>query len=137
MKRALATGFALLQIVVPEAIVDRAERLAFANPDAGRLRPWTIPIARLEGALVVWLLARGSGRSRSLRRTFAAAGIVAALAPRTTVESGLAVSYENAGELELKPWVVPATRLLGLLYVLLGLVPDRVDAPMDRRRVSE
>lgn len=119
MKRALALGFALLEIVAPRRIVTPAERLAFRNPETGRLRPSTMPIARLEGLLFAWLLLRERGLSRPLRAALVALGTAMALVPRTAVESGLALAYENAADLALKSWVVPATRLLGVLYLIV------------------
>ena len=127
-KRALATAVGLLHLLAPNAIVGPAERLAFENPDAGRLRRWTIPIARLEGVAFVYLVNRDSGVSRRLRTPLAALGLLSALAPRTTAESGLEISYENADELELKPWVVPVTRLLGACYLVAGLFAGRARA---------
>ncbi|RKD93711.1 hypothetical protein [Halopiger aswanensis] len=131
MKRALALGFALLEILVPRYIVTPAERLAFRNPAVGRLRPSTIPIARLEGVLFAWLLLRGRGLSRPLRAALVTLGTAMALLPRTAVESGLALAYENPGELELKPWVVPVTRLLGAVYLIAGFVAGRAETPTD------
>lgn len=129
MKRALATTVGLLQLLAPNAIVGPAERLAFENPEVGRLRRWTLPIARLEGLAFVWLVNRDGGVARRLRIPLAAFGFLMALAPRTMAESGLELSYENADELELRSWVIPATRLLGVCYAVLAVVPRRVSAP--------
>ncbi|SFC20195.1 hypothetical protein SAMN05444422_105253 [Halobiforma haloterrestris] len=141
MLRPLAIGFAVLEILAPERIVGPAERLAFENPDDGRLRPWTLPIARLEGLAFLWLLVRpnrdpnrNQDRGLSgLQSPLGAFGAVLALAPRTTLEFFLDVAYENAADLEVKPWVVPATRLLGALYLAVGLFAARADAPEDDR----
>ena len=128
MKRAPATAVGLLQLLAPNAIVEPAERLAFENPETGRLRRWTLPIARLEGLAFVWLVNRDSGVSRRLRAALFASGFAVALAPRTAVESGLEMSYENAADLELKPWVVPVTRLLGVCYLVAGVFAGRARA---------
>ncbi|APW97112.1 hypothetical protein CHINAEXTREME_04715 [Halobiforma lacisalsi AJ5] len=135
----LAIGFGLLEILAPERIVEPAERLAFENPEDGRLRPWTLPMARLEGLAFLWLLVRpdrNQDRDRDrdrrlsgLQSLLGAFGAVLALAPRTTLEFFLGVAYENAADLETKPWVVPATRLLGALYLAVGLFAARTDAP--------
>lgn len=136
MRRPLAIGVALLEIVVPRQIIGIGERIAFADPDAGRLRPWTVPMARLEGLAFVWLLSRDDGLPAGLENALASVGLVLALVPRTVVECNLEVAYENANVLELKRWVVPATRLLGTIYVLVGLFARRVGTPADEREES-
>ncbi|SEQ79116.1 hypothetical protein SAMN04489841_2361 [Natrinema salaciae] len=123
-------GFALLEIVAPRRIIAVGERVAFADPDAGRLRPWTVPMARLEGLAFVWLLGR-DGPPAGIEHVLAAVGLVLALFPRTVVELNLDVAYENADELELKRWVIPATRLLGAVYVIAGLFARPVGTPAD------
>lgn len=62
-----------------------------------------------------------------LEKMLAVVGLVLALLPRTAVETNLRIVYENADELQLQPWVVPATRLLGGLYVVAGLFTTPVD----------
>ena len=131
MKRALATAVGLLQLLAPTLILRPAERLAFENPEAGRLRRWTIPIARLEGLAFVWLVTRDGPVRKRLRTALLVLGFGMALLPRTAVEVGLETAYENADELELKPWVVPATRLLGGCYAVLAAVPRRAAAPRE------
>lgn len=141
MLRSLAIGFGLLEVLAPERIVEPAERLAFENPDDGRLRPWTLPMARLEGLAFLWLLVRPNRdrdrdrdrRLSELRLPLSTFGAVLALAPRTTLEFFLDVAYENAADLETRSWVRPATRLLGALYLAVGLFAARADAPEDDR----
>ncbi|SDR29838.1 hypothetical protein [Natronobacterium texcoconense] len=132
MLRPLAIGFGLLETLAPERIVDPAERLAFENPDDGRLRSWTLPMARLEGLLFLWLLLRKDSGPSVLRLPLGALGFVMALLPRTALEFGLEVAYENAEELETKSWVLPVTRLIGALYLVLGLLAMRADGSEER-----
>lgn len=124
-------GVGLLVIAVPDRIVAAAERLAFVDPEAGRLRPWTIPIARVKGAIFVWLLEREQGPPPGLETGLAVVGLGLALFPRTVLERSLELVYENADELEPKRWVLPVTRLLGVGYVAVALFPRPVDAPRD------
>lgn len=131
MFRALAVGSGLLHVVAPRRIVDLAERLAFENPDAGRLHPWTLPLARLEGLAFAVLAARRVGLSEPLKAPIALLGFMLAAIPRRMLEYGLAIAYENPDDLAVKSWVVPAARVLGVVYVLLALVPMRADAPED------
>lgn len=126
MLRTVLLGLSALHVVAPRAIVDRAERLAFANPTAGRLRPWTLPTARLEGLVFCWLLLRGRGGKRSaaggsVRAALAVLGAAMALAPRTALEAGLRIAYENPADLEVRSWVGPATRLIGAVYLAVAL----------------
>ncbi|WP_126664076.1 hypothetical protein [Haloterrigena salifodinae] len=134
MRRSLAFGLGLLIALAPERIVESAERLAFENPHAGRLRPWTLPIGRLEGLLVAWLAGRRSDGTTVLEPLVAGLGVVLALAPRTALRLGLRTAYENPTELEVKPWVVPATRLAGACYLVAGLFAGRGAAPKDDGR---
>ncbi|ELZ21930.1 hypothetical protein C477_04804 [Haloterrigena salina JCM 13891] len=134
MRRSLAFGLGLFMALAPERIVEPAERLAFENPHVGRLRPWTLPIGRLEGLLVVWLVGRRSDGTTVLEPLVAGLGVVLALAPRTALRLGLRTAYENPTELEVKPWVVPATRLVGACYLVAGLFAGRGAAPEDDGR---
>ncbi|QSX00610.1 hypothetical protein [Haloterrigena alkaliphila] len=132
MRRPIALGLGLLVTIAPERIVEPAERLAFENPDAGRLRPWTLPIARLKGLLFVRLLGRRSENPRVLPAAVAGLGALLALAPRSALAVGLRIAYENSDDLEVKPWVVPAARVLGVCYLAVGLFAGRATAPDDR-----
>ncbi|MFC6767111.1 hypothetical protein [Natrinema soli] len=130
-KRTLAIGFGLLEVIAPDRVIEFGERLAFESPDRGRLRPWTIPIARLEGLAFVWLLSRDEGVPAGIETGIVIGGCLMALLPRTVVGWGLEAAYENPGDLELKGWVIPATRLLGVAYLIAGLFSRPVDAPRD------
>jgi len=57
-KRTLAIAPDLLEVIAPALLIDFGKRLAFETPDRGRVRPWTIPVARLEGLAFVRLLHR-------------------------------------------------------------------------------
>ncbi|WP_339105426.1 hypothetical protein [Haloterrigena salinisoli] len=133
MRRYLTLGLGLLMVLAPNRIVEPAERLAFENPEDGRLRPWTLPIGRLEGLLVVWVVVRRPDGITALERPLAGLGIALALAPRTSLRLGLRTAYANPTALEVKPWVVPATRLLGAWYLAVGLFAGRGAAPDDGR----
>ena len=131
MKRILAAAFGLLEVLAPERIVEPAERLAFGNPETARRRPWTLLLVRLEGATLLWLLARRDSSLSDLSVALGVFGFATAFWPRTTVDFLLEVAYENAPELEVRPWVVAAARLIGVLYVALGVFTARADAPVD------
>jgi hypothetical protein len=131
MRRVLAATIGVLEIVAARRIIDWGERLAFETPDTGRLRLWTIPIARLEGLVFAWLLGRKASPPAGGEKVLAIGGFVLALFPRTVVELALKLAYENADELEVRGWVVPTTRLLGACYVVIGLFSKPVGEPTD------
>lgn len=127
MFRLLVIAASLLHVVAPRRVVDAAERLAFENPDAGQLRPSTLPLARLEGVVFGVLIAR-RGLSEPLKAPLTLLGAVLAVIPRQMLKYGLAMAYENPEDLEVKPWVLPAVRLLGACYLVVGLFAGRVRA---------
>ncbi|QLK27852.2 hypothetical protein HYG81_10685 [Natrinema zhouii] len=128
-------------MIAPDRVIEFGERLAFETPDQGRLRPWTVPIARLEGLVFVWLLSRDDGVPAGIETGIVIGGCLMALLPRTVVDWGLGAAYENPDDLELKGWVIPATRLLGAVYLIAGLFSRPVDAPRNaagnRRETTE
>ena len=125
MMRTLVVAVGLLEALFPDRLVSRAERVAFENPDDARLRPWTIPMARLEGLAFAWIGLYDGVRSESVVRLLGPLGVLMCLFPRQALAFGLAVAYENPGEIEPKPWVGHATRGIGACYVVLALFSRR------------
>lgn len=136
MYRLLGLAIGLCTIVAPDRFVASAERVAFENPDAGRLRSQTLPIARLKGLLVCVAIWR-RWRVGSARTPLAALGVVLALVPRTALDAGLTLAYENPADLAVKPWVVPAARLLGAWYLTVGLFARRAGGSIDTSEGSD
>ncbi|NGM68690.1 hypothetical protein G6M89_06650 [Natronolimnobius sp. AArcel1] len=130
MKRALAVGFGLCYVLLPDRILGAAEQAAFENPADGQLRSWTLPIARLEGLAFCAFALRGQF-PKPLRAPLTLLGFMLAAIPQQMLAYGLAIAYKNPTDLEVKPWVVPAARVIGVLYVILGLFIGRTDAPTD------
>lgn len=128
MLRRLLIGFGVFEIVYPKPVIDACERIGLENPDAARLRPGAESIARLEGLIVVWLLREHGRGSRPIRAGLAGVGLIALLVPRPLIRLTQVTAYENASELELKPWVGPAARLLGALYLVVAGLSRRADA---------
>ncbi|OIB55539.1 hypothetical protein [Natrialba sp. SSL1] len=129
MLRHILTGIGILEFAAPRRIVRAAERIAFENPGEGRLRRWTIPMARLEALVFTWAAVRKRGPPALARPLLAGLGLAMALAPRSALEFGLRVTYENPDDLEVKPWVGPLTRALGVVYLVAALATGRADAP--------
>ena len=121
MRRALALALGLLLSIAPNRIVESVERLAFENPDDGRLRPWTLQAGRFKGVVFVWLLGRHPEHTSILKRPLSVIGLVMILVPRQALALGLDLAYENPDELEVKAWIRPVTRLLGGCFLAVGL----------------
>jgi len=131
MRRLLALGVGLVMIIAPNRIVDAAERIAFENPHAGRLRPQTRWVGRLKGVVFVYLFGRHPEQTSILKRPLTIIGLVMALVPRQSLGLGLELAYENPEELEVKPWVLPATRVLGACYLVIGIATVRATGLKD------
>lgn len=119
MLRELFIVFGVVEMIVPQPIIDACERIGLENSDEARLRPRAAFLARLEGALVVWLLVRGRQRSPLASTLLGGAGVLAVVYPRPLIRFSQSFAYENSTDLELKRWVTPAARLLGALYLLV------------------
>ena len=125
MLRTLLLGFGLLEVAKPRPVIDACERIGLENPEAAERRSWALWGARVEGLVFVWLLARRESGSRLVSGLLGIAGLVLVLVPQPLVELSQALVYENTDELELKPWVTPAARLLGALYLLVVVLAWR------------
>jgi hypothetical protein len=117
-KRTLAL-LGLLEALFPRRIVTLAERVTFRDRGEAELRSWIVPAARAEGLL--WLLLVRRGSTPALGTLLGIAGVPALLAPRRTLDVALRLAYEESETIELASWVVPVTRVIGVVYVLAGL----------------
>lgn len=117
MIRKLLVLFGLIEVVAPKPILAACQRIAFKNPETAQLHARVNRLARLEGATFVWLLLRGKDRSPLLSRLLEAAGALMVIYPSPLIGVGQSFACKNPSELELQPWVAPAARLLGLLYL--------------------
>ncbi len=131
MLRHLLTGIGILEFAAPRRIIRAAERIAFENPGEGRLRRWTIPMARLEALVFTWAAVRNRGPPALARPLLAGLGLAMALAPRSALEFCLRLTYENSDDIEVKPWVGPLMRALGVVYLVAALAAGRADTPAD------
>lgn len=129
MWKRVLVAFGLVELAFPRRVVEFGEALAFSNPGESELRPWTIPAARVEGIAFLALVLRGKPSYSRLEPLLGLLGVPALLAPRRYLDAAMRIAYEDAERIEPKPWVVPFTRLLGLVYVLValrGVFSDRV-----------
>ncbi|MFO7925585.1 MAG: hypothetical protein ACQET5_06340 [Halobacteriota archaeon] len=117
MLRTTLIVFGLVEVVAPQPIIDTCERIGLKNPENAQLRPGANLLARLEGAMLVLLLVRGREQSPISSALLGGAGALAVLYPDPLIRLSQSFAYENSTELELRPWVRPAARLLGVLYL--------------------
>ena len=122
MLRKLLIGFGLVEIVKPEPIIGMCERIGLQNPGETERRPLALTGARLEGLVFVWLLVRGRQGSTLVTALLGIAGLLLVLVPRPIIELSQHLVYTNTDDLDLQPWVVPAARLLGVLYLTVTLL---------------
>ena len=127
MLRKLLIGFGCFEIVRPQPVMDACERIGLENPDEVELRPWAMWGARLEGLLFVWLLVRGREGSRLVSALLGLAGLALVAIPQPIIELSQRAVYENTDDLVLKPWIEPAARALGALYLLVVALSMRSD----------
>lgn len=121
MLKPLLAALAVVELLAPERVIEFGERLALEDPGEASLRPWVTPVARLEGLVVLAALLRPGRLPGPLRSMLGWFGLLAVLSPRGFLDYWTDLVYEDAAGLAWKPWVVPATRAIGVLYVLLAL----------------
>ncbi len=121
-------AFGVFEVLKPRPVIAACERIGIENPGDARLRTRAVELARLEGLLVVWLLVRGRRRARLSSTILLVGGVVAALAPRPLIRLSQSFAYENPTDLRLEPWVVPAARALGVLYLAVVFLAGTADA---------
>ncbi|ELY88005.1 hypothetical protein [Natrialba taiwanensis] len=131
MLRKLLLGFGLAELAKPQPVIEACERIGLENPSATERRPQALWGARLEGLLFVWALLRGRDGSTVSTALLGLAGTILVVLPRPIIELSQSLVYENTAELEVKSWVVPAARLLGILYLLVVALarPVNGDSP--------
>ena len=119
--RTLLALLGLVELISPKRLIEFGERLAFENPDEATLRPWILPVARLEGIGWMLVVLRG-GRLRSTFETLLGpVGAAMILTPGRVVDGAIRLAYADADRISLRSWVVPVTRALGVVYVLTAI----------------
>jgi hypothetical protein len=113
--------FGLFELAFPRKVVELGERAAFENPGVSELRSWTIPVARAEGVASLALVLCGDRSNFEVAPLLGLIGVPALFVPRRFVDASMRISYRDSAAIELKSWVVPFTRLLGLVYVLVAV----------------
>ncbi len=127
MLKGLLAALAVVELLAPKRFIEFWEPLALENPEACSLEPWVIPVARIEGVAFLLALVRPRAVSGVIRSGLGCFGLMAALSPEGYLDYWTPLVYEDAVRPEWKPWVVPATRAIGVLYVLIALFGRRSD----------
>lgn len=125
MLRMLLSVIGMAMVWIPRRIIETAESVAFENPEDASLRGWTIPMARLEGIVYLLLVRRTRFLSGIIGLVIGLFGSAAVVSPRRYLDFGLSLAYENPDDITVKPWVIPLTRVLGLVAVMLTMVSLR------------
>ncbi|MHB9288666.1 hypothetical protein ACKVMT_16670 [Halobacteriales archaeon Cl-PHB] len=121
MRHPLLFAIAVLELLVPRRVIDWGEAVAYVETGEARLRDQAVTAARLEGLVLVVIFLDADRLRGKIGPLFVMLGAVLALSPRRTLDAVLAFCYENAADVELKSWVLPASRLLGLGSLVFGL----------------
>ena len=127
MLRLLLSAIGLTELLSPNMLIDRAERLALDNPDDCELRSWVVPGARIEGLLMVVSMWRSDRSYSTFKQFLGVIGLLALAFPRAYVDYGTQLAYTDVSECRWKPWVYFGTRLVGLAYVIIALDELRSD----------
>ncbi|MFB6179321.1 MAG: hypothetical protein ABEI77_06310 [Halorientalis sp.] len=120
MRRPLLALYGLVALLAPRRLIDFWEPVAFENTDEAELRSWIPAIARFEG-LVFLVSALRDDDADGFLTFLGLAGIPALLAPERYLSTGLKIAYKNADAIEVRSWVIPFTRIMGLVYVLVAV----------------
>ncbi|QDX40521.1 hypothetical protein [Salarchaeum sp. JOR-1] len=121
MLRSLLTTICTVEVAAPAALIDTAERLALDNPDDVEVRSWVVPGARLEGLTFLWLMWRSDESYSQFKQFLGLIGLLALLYPRAYVDYGARLAYVDSRQCDWRSWVYPGTRLVGFVYLLVGL----------------
>ena len=127
MLRKVLTATSTVEVLAPGTLIAAAERVALENSDECDWRSWIVPSARLEGAVILWLMWRSDESYSAFKKFLGLIGLLALLFPRAYVDYGSNVAYTETSSPEWKPWVCTGTRLVGLIYVFIALNELRSD----------
>jgi len=127
MLRTILATFDMLELLVPDALIDAAESLALENPEECEVRSWVVTAARVEGLLLVLLVQRRDTTYSTFKKLLGVVGLLSIAYPRGYIDLATRVAYTDAADCRWKPWVYHATRLTGLLYVIAAITELRKD----------
>ncbi|WP_128906472.1 hypothetical protein [Halorubrum amylolyticum] len=121
MLRAIIGVLGGLTALVPDRIVDAFERAAVANPDEVEPRPGAVTALRAEGVFVFALTLSGGRVYASAMYITGAFGALLLAVPRLYRAIAAGFLYGDPEAVEWREGFDPVLRLVGALYVLLGI----------------
>lgn len=123
MLKQLLGAIGRIMMTSPERFIGFWERLALKNSEECTLRWWVIPLARLEGLVFVTLSKRelSGTQFKQFLGFLGLIGILAFLFPKQYINWGTKLVYEDSDQCEWRSWVFPFTRIIGAVYVLVGI----------------
>jgi hypothetical protein len=127
MLREVLTAVCIAEVLAPATLIEYAGRVSLDNAEECEWRSWVVPVARLEGAVILWSMWRSAGTYSAFKRFLGLLGLLLFAFPRAYVDYGSAVAFTGDTTPEWKPWVYRVTRLFGLLYVAVALRESRRD----------
>lgn len=127
MLRKILTVIGLLNILSPKALIDATEQLALENPEECHLKSWVVPVARLEGVFYLLLTWKSETSYTKFKKFLSVIGALALLYPRVFIDYAARIAYDDVQNCTWKSWVYPFTRLVGIIYLLIGLNELRKD----------
>lgn len=127
MLRELFTAFGIIEFLIPEALITKAEQLGLENPEECESRSWAVPAARVEGLLLVLLMQRRDSSYSTGKKILGLIGILSLLYPRAYIDTAVKLAYTDASSCDWQPWVYRGTRLTGLFYVIIAINELRKD----------
>ncbi|MFH5801914.1 hypothetical protein [Haladaptatus sp. CMAA 1911] len=123
----LLSAIGIIELLSPEALINRTEQLALDNPDDCELRSWVVPGARIEALFILVSVWRSDHSYSTFKRFLGVIGLFALVFPRAYVDYGTQLAYTDASDCRWKPWVYVGTRLVGLVYVIIAFDELRND----------
>lgn len=121
MLKVLLALLGFVELVVPDRFIQFFERYALENPEQCLRKAWVSPVARLEGLTILVTILRPGTFSGVVRSALGCYGLMAAVSPQGYLDYWTPLLYEEAEACEWKPWVIPTTRIAGILYVLIAV----------------
>ena len=121
MWRKILTTIGIIELLWPKSLITAAEWLALEKPDECELRSWAVSGVRVEGLVFIRLMRRREASYSTVKKFLGIIGVFSLIYPRRYIDSATTLAYTDATNCNWKPWVYHATRLVGLLYVIIAI----------------
>lgn len=115
--RNVLTAIRSVEVLVPEALVTAAERLALDTPEDCDWQSWVLPAARLEGLAFLALMWRSDASYSAFKKLLGVVGLFVLLSPHLR---GLQGSHRVHRRIDARVETVGVPGQYRLLWVLSG-----------------